>query len=105
MTAAFSSHGVLVASTVSTVTFSLNYAQIEIVNRDASADIFFTTSGVAPTVGGDDTLVVPAGHSTIVPNYLGPNDPADSVINGTVVKLISAGTPAYSVSGRAGVRS
>lgn len=84
-----SKHATLVASTADTVAFTTDWPAVEVVNKDASAAIYFTVSGVAPTVAGDDTLYVGPGQSVIErSNVL--TDP---------VKLISSGTPAYAVTG------
>ena len=95
----------LVAATVDTVTFALGTAgtqgsarmpQAVEVYSDGSADIYVTVDGVAPTVAGTHCWRLPgqAGATTI---STADNDPGDPV----VVKLISSGTPVYSVS-RAG---
>lgn len=78
-------HATLTADTVDDVTFS-RAREIEVVNVDGADAIYFTTDGTDPTVAGDDTHVVPG---TI--GYL-------EVFSKTpVVKLISSGTPKYSV--------
>jgi hypothetical protein len=86
-------HGTLVAATVTTLTFAQNYAWVEVLNRSAGGDdIFFLVDPGAtnPTVGGDDTYVVEAVGITQaeVPSTAG---------TATTVKLISAGTPDYTV--------
>lgn len=82
-------HHVLAAATVDTVTFAADHGEIEVLSRDGAAEIYFTVDGSTPTVGGTNCFVQPAGvGSTIV---------AVRARGGTVVKLISAGTPAYSV--------
>lgn len=90
-TGASSQHQTLAASTVDTVTLTADFNAVEVLNRGTSGDIYFTVDGVTvPTVGGAGTYVVQPGMSLIV-------DPATSA--NTVVKLISSGTPAYSVTG------
>lgn len=86
---AYRKHGTLVAATVATVTLTPNAKFVEVVNR-GSDDIYFRLDGTDPTVAGDDTYVVPGGGFTRVRN----NDRDGSVS----VKLISSGTPAYSVA-------
>ena len=93
----------LVAATVDTVTFAAGDpatpgwgkmpASIEVVSSGA-ADIYFTVDGSAPTVAGATTyrVVNVAGASKKV--KLNDSNPNDAV----VVKLISSGTPAYSVA-------
>lgn len=84
-------HGTLVASTVTTVTLPSNVTQLEVLNRSGSAEIYFTVDGsTSPTVGGNDCYVLPASiGATIVSSQ----DTAN-----TVVRLISSGTPTYSVT-------
>jgi hypothetical protein len=58
------------------------------VEADGTSPVYFTTDGSTPTVGGDDTYIVRSGALHV-----------DVETAGTVtVKLISAGTPAYSVT-------
>lgn len=88
-------HGTLTASTVATVTFAADYRAIMVTHRSPSATdpIYFTVDGSTPTAAGDDTFVVmPGGWRSVNAQY----DNADA---STVIKLISAGTPAYSVEG------
>lgn len=85
-------HGTLVASTKATVTLTVAWRSVQVDNRAATGDIFFTTTGVDPTVGGADCFVVPPGKSLTVPN-------AGYANKTCVVELISSATPAYSVTG------
>ena len=86
----------LVANTVDTVTFDRTANvdqvadQVRVTNVSGTAAIYFTTDGTTPTVGGKATRWIPgiAGSSRIV----ALNEAAS-----TVVKLISNGTPTYSV--------
>lgn len=88
-TVALSKHATLAASTVDTVTLSVDYRSVEVVNRESSgAGISFTTDGSTPTVLGDNTFWVGAGQSVVVESFA-----ADAV------KLISATADAYSVTG------
>ena len=81
----------LVASTVDTVTFTgYDAPEIEILS-DGTEDIYVSFgSASTPTVGGTVCYRVPAGSASAV---FEPRTSGD-----TVVKLISAGTPLYSVS-------
>lgn len=92
----------LTASVVDSVTFALGTAStpgwarmpqaVEILS-DGAADIYVTVDGSTPTVAGTNCWRVPAlaGASTF--------DVRDSVATDVVVvKLVSAGTPTYSVS-------
>lgn len=81
-------HGTLVAATPATATLAGNAKFIEVVAR-GTGDIFFTIDGTTPTVAGDDMFVCPQGGSVRVRL----NDRDGSVD----VKLISSGTPGYSV--------
>lgn len=84
-------HVTLVANTVSTVTLDGNYNQVEVLNVDGAAAIYFTVDGADPTVEGNGCHVLPAaigGLTADAPAYAPP-----------VVKLISIGTPKVSVRG------
>jgi hypothetical protein len=88
-----SKHAQLAANTVDTVTLVSDYSQVEVINRDGAAEIYFTVDGAAPTVGGDNTHMIPAAISGMTANaYAESGSP-------TVVRLISAGTPQYTVRG------
>lgn len=83
-------HGTLTADTVATVELDDNdYSSVEILNVSGDSAIYIRIDGTAPTVAGDDCDVIPAVVGGIV------LDAADSIS----VKLISAGTPQYSVKG------
>jgi len=80
----------LTAATVDTVTFSADLDQVEVVNEDGAAAIYFTVDGSTPQVAGNNTYYLPAaigGLQVTVPTS-----------GNTVVKVISAGTPKYGVS-------
>ncbi len=91
----------LVANTVDSVTFALGSTsnsgwanmseQIEIIT-DGTADIYVTVDGTTPTVAGTDCWRVPAmaGASSF-------DVPRPTATSPVVVKLVSAGTPKYSV--------
>lgn len=86
-------HGTLSASSVATQSLTRPSGTravgvVRVINRGAD-DIYVSVDGSTPTVAGDDTWVVGAGAARLV-------EAGDA--SGTVtVKLISAGTPAYSV--------
>lgn len=84
-------HVTLTANAVTTVTLDDDYEQIEVLSVDGAAAIYFTIDGADPTIEGNGCSVLPAaiGGLTL-------NSPAEV---GTVVKLISAGTPKVSVRG------
>lgn len=81
----------LVASTVDTVTIQRDTRSVEVTNLDGAAAIYFTVDGTTPTVAGASTYELPAVPSS-------REVPAPKVEDATVVKLISSGTPSYSVA-------
>ena len=83
---------VLIASTVDTVTFANDRGTVRVTNDTGTAAIFFTVDGSTPTVNGAATYRVPAsvGASASVGSGSGATK---------TVKLISSGTPTYSVEG------
>jgi hypothetical protein len=91
-TVAVGEHGAyektLVASTVDTVTFAGDLSGVEVVN-EGTTGIYFTVNGTAPTVGSQAAYYVPPTSVRTVPS---------GEAGGTVVKLISSGTPKYSVA-------
>lgn len=87
---AYTKHVTLVAATVTPITLAANAARIEVLNRDGVAEVYFTTNGVDPVVGADNTHVLAAA--------IGALEVADETSGqNSVVKLISAGTPKVSV--------
>jgi hypothetical protein len=90
-TGIWSKHAQLVAATIDTVTLDSDYARVEVINRDGTAEIFFTVDGGDPTVLGDNTHVVPASISKTTVHAFKKAT--------TVVRLISSGTPKYTVRG------
>lgn len=81
----------LTATTVDTVTYADDLREVEVLNVDGAAAIYLTTDGSAPTVGGEHCYFVPAIAGAA--RELRVHAPG-----ATVVKLISAGTPKFSVS-------
>ncbi|MFC3736526.1 hypothetical protein [Paractinoplanes deccanensis] len=65
-------------------------ARVGVINLSGAAEVYFTTDGSTPTVGGDGCHVLPAVVSALEV-YDGTPGPT------SVVKLISAGTPRVSV--------
>ena len=84
-----SKHGALVAATVTTVTLDADYDSVEILNRGAS-DLWVRLDKTDPVIGADDNYVCVPGGFVVLPVPTAGN---------TEVRLISAGTPAYSVAG------
>jgi hypothetical protein len=101
----------LTAGAVTTVTLDRNWEHVEIVNRDGSAEVFYTVGGTTPappanpTVEGNGTGFLPAAvggtqHDTAYTTGEGLVIQGGSYSTGpTVVKLISAGTPRVYVRG------
>jgi hypothetical protein len=88
--AVYSHHATLVASTVDTVDLLDMAVPILITNRGAT-DIYVRFDGTNPVVGADNTFIVQANTAKIF-NLGGGLYPPDRT-----VKLISVGTPSYSV--------
>lgn len=86
-------HAQLAAATVDVVTLNGDYQRVEVVNRDGTAEIYFTVDGAAPTVEGDDTHLLPAAIGGLLVSA------GSETGSPTIVRLISAGTPKYTVRG------
>ncbi len=88
-------HAQLSAGVVDTVTLDADYSRVEVVNRNGAAEIYFTVSvdGANPTVGGDNTHVLVAAINGMTVNANAATG------NPTTVRLISSGTPTYTVRG------
>jgi hypothetical protein len=82
-------HGALTANTVATVALPIDADTVEVVNR-GDADIFFTINGTVPTVDGNDVEIVTAGTALEIDRRAAGN---------VTVKLVSTGTPDYTVRG------
>lgn len=89
-----------VGGTVDTITFARDYPAVEVVNVDGADEIYFTVDGVGgprkdgvPTVGGEDTELVPASVGAALMVL------SSSSAGGTVVRLISATATEYFVRG------
>lgn len=65
-------------------------AQVEVLSVDGGAEVYFTTNGEDPTVGGDGCYLLPAAICTLTVDDGTPGPTS-------TVKLISAGTPRISV--------
>ena len=89
-------HGTLTATTVDTVTLSQGTSAVEVYNRAAAggADIYVTTTNIDPTVGGNDCYIITPQTSDLLPTF------RDSGNKAATVKIISSGTPSYSVTCR-----
>lgn len=84
-------HGTLTENQVEEVTLDADYDTIEVLNRDGAAEIYISVDRKNPVIGGDFD-VLPAAISSIELRSPSTADP-------TVVKLISSGTPKFSVRG------
>jgi hypothetical protein len=80
----------LVASTVDTVTFADDLDTVEVLS-DGAAALYFTADGTTPVIGDDACWELPAGATSA------RTVPVPTA-GGSVIKLISTGTPKYSVS-------
>ncbi len=80
----------LVAATSTPVTFgTFNATRCEVTSLDGAAEIYFTTDGSTPTVGGDNCVALPAAISSV--------EVQEEVSGAVSVRLISAGTPKVQV--------
>jgi hypothetical protein len=85
--------GTLVGSAVTTVTLTDDFDAVTVTNVAGAAALYLRLGGTAPAVGGgDDNYALPASYSTI-------RIPSAESGSPTVVKLLSAGTPIYTVAG------
>jgi len=88
-----SRHLTLTPNTVATVTLDYDYDNVEIVNVDGTATVYFTIDGSTPTVEGNGTIVLPAAVSGWSTEYNRPRGSAAEV------RLISTGSPKIAVRG------
>lgn len=84
-------HLTLTANTADTVTIAAGYKYVEVRNRDATNDVFFTVNGTTATVAGDDCYHVFPKTAVSV------RVPKQGFT--TAVSVISSGASAYSVTG------
>lgn len=100
-TAVISAHHTLVAATADTVTLSgeFNGQQItraEVYNHDASAVIYCRADGTTAVAAADGTYSVGPGMARSIP--VSQTLSATAGASTEAITLISAGTPAYSVT-------
>jgi hypothetical protein len=86
-----SRHITLTANTAATVTLDDDYDNVEVINVDGAAALYFTIDGSTPTVAGNGTIVLPAAIGGL--SY----QPYGATVS--TVKAISTGTPRISVRG------
>jgi len=79
-------HATLSAATVDTVNLAYSGSVLRVRNRSTTDPFYFTIDGTEPTVAGDETYFVGASENVTL----------EAVIVSTV-KLISSGTPDYTV--------
>jgi len=82
--------GNLTANVVSTINFSNYYPRIAILNR-GSDDIWVRADSINPTVGGDDSFVIPS--------YSWKDNIINSSGTSTEIRLISASAISFTVEG------
>jgi hypothetical protein len=96
-----SRHITLVASTNTPVTLDGRVSGVTVINRGGTGgpfEIYFTTDGTIPTIGGNDTFVVPAQVGNEQPAGTPPMDPVDRPESTpTTINLISSGAAAVTV--------
>lgn len=90
-------HSTLVADTADTVSLEAWTRYVLVINKSATDFMYATTDGSTPTVEGDDTYCIPPSTSKMLFNEGVEPMPALGLSAGTVVKLISSGTPDYGV--------
>lgn len=92
-------HGTLTAATADTVCIVQPISKVTIVNR-GTTEIYFSVGsslapGASPTVAGNNFFVVPGTNGASV-SVTVPQESSTPPL-GAVIKLISTGTPGYSV--------
>ena len=91
LSAARAKSAALSAATADVVTLGRNFRRVEVTNRSGDAEIWVRIGGTNPGVGGDDATCLPAAIGSVV---IESNERGN-----TVVRLISSGTPTYTVEG------
>jgi hypothetical protein len=80
----------MVAATLDTITFTGDRPRLKLTFTSGTTPIFFTTDNSAPTVGGTASRVLAPVVGQEV--FVEPPTAGDAI-----VKLISSGTPTYSI--------
>lgn len=91
-------HETLTASSVDEVTLTAPAAEVTVLNRTGTAEIYFTTGSAdyppgTPSVGGSNCYVMPAAVGSVTVQV----QPADISVGALLVYLISSGAESYSV--------
>lgn len=89
--------GTLVSGVVTTVKFPQYFWNLVVVNRSTNQEIWVRSDGEDPTVAGDDCFPVLPQQSITFSNGVLSQEPVVRVGGGTMVSIISSGTPPYSV--------
>ena len=84
----------LAAATEDRVQFSRSVRMVAITNHSAADTIYYTVDATAAVSAGDNVRVLRPGVSRIVSDKVGPGTQERTI---TEVRLISAGTPTYTV--------
>lgn len=58
-------HSTLSGSTVDTITIA-GVSSVEVYNRDSTTDLYASGDGTTPTVGGDNTDIVPPNSAVVI---------------------------------------
>jgi hypothetical protein len=86
-------HGQLAANTVDTIIMSKAWSALQVINVDGASRIDYTFDGTTPAVGGTAT-------GRVLPAAIGADQAAGFRTDQPItIKLISAGTPHYSIIG------
>lgn len=100
---AIAQHGTLVANTVKPVHMGARISSITVINRGGTGgpfEIWFTTDGSTPSIGGTNVMVVPAvvgaEQATYVPQ-LDAVDTPENPTNDSIIQLVSSGAANYSL--------
>jgi hypothetical protein len=89
--------GTLVADTVTTIKFPQYFWNLVVVNRSTNQEIWVRTDGEDPAVAGDDSFPVLPQTQQAFSNGVLSQEPVVRTGGGTMVSIISSGTPAYTV--------
>lgn len=89
-------HGQLVGGVVRRVEFTENYRAVEVLSRDDTAEIFVL---VGSTTQEPKEVSVGMNEADILPAAIGAVEIPSPEAGNTVVKLISTGTPTFSIRG------
>lgn len=97
------------ANTADQITLGKGYPYIEVVNRDTALDLWVTIDSgdtnqttLTPTVAGDECLYVgPGGVRICQDDNTLPINSSQTAIPASIVRVISSGACAYTITGHA----